>query len=67
MRRFHRRANDIKHRTKTITLSCSELRHGHGVGSKYRSEEERLNDSDVEYEGERQVAAFEQSFERKMR
>jgi hypothetical protein len=57
----------MEERAKAAGKNGAKLRHGHGVGSKYRSEEERLNDSDVEYEGERQVAAFEQSFERKMR
>ena len=57
----------MEERAKAAGKNGAKLRHGHGVGSKYRSEEERLNDADAEYEGERQVAAFEQSFERKMR
>ena len=41
----------------------NKLRHGHGVDSTWRSIEDRLADNEVDYEGERQVKAFDTQYD----
>jgi hypothetical protein len=41
----------------------NKLRHGHGVDSTWRSIEEQLAENEVDYEGDRQVKAFETQYD----